>query len=161
MAARGLPEVDELHATSGRDGPLPQRLARRTGPDGRSRKSRLYARAHRCEAGKQVKEPCAACGPMQPLWHGWGAVGQQAIQGLSRVAVNASGVGEGDWVALQAAVRVAGLAEVPTRRDVAATRRRESTPSWTQPCLARSFESGHKPQLARREIADGSCILPS
>jgi hypothetical protein len=134
----------------------------RAGP-GRTegRESRAYTRerigARRVNRSKSRARPvgrCSHCGM-------WGAVGQQAIQGLSRVAVNASGVGEGDWVALQAAVRVAGLAEVPTRRDVAATRRRESTPSWTQPCLARSFESGHKPQLARREIADGSCILPS
>jgi hypothetical protein len=90
-----LPEVDELHATSGRDGPLPRGSTLLTEPDGRSRKSRLYARAHRCEAGKQVKEPCAACGPMQPLWHGWGAVGKKVNQWLARVAVNASGVGRG------------------------------------------------------------------
>jgi hypothetical protein len=94
------------------------------------RESRAYTRERiGARRGKQVKEPCAACGPTQPLWHGWGAVGQQVNQGLARVAVNASGVGEGDWVALQAAARVAALAEVPTRRDVAATQHRESTPS--------------------------------
>jgi hypothetical protein len=147
MSARGLPEVDELHATSGRDGPLPQGLARRTEPDGRSRKSRLYARAHRCEAGKQVKEPCAArwADAATVAWPG--GCRTEGNSGVCvPVAVSAS-LGEGDWVALQAAARVAGLAEVPTRRDVAATRRRESTTFLPIASNVKDPTSGHS--LAR------------